>query len=320
MRQEIFVMRARIIDLIRQWFKNQGFLEVETPIMVKIPEMEPHLRRFETMFISEDGKKKERCFLRTSPEIEMKKVLAAGFEKIFQITKVFRNGEAGGSHNPEFSMIEWYRTNADYRDIMNDTEAMIRFICEKLQLRSDLLKNAWEKLSVNEAFKTYANLDLNSHREFESFRNAVLQKKYDIKAEFDWNDLFFLIMLNEVEPQLKGRPVFLYDYPSTQAALSKKRTDDPFWAERFELYIDGIELCNAFSELNDPVEQRRRLEEDQKLRKKMGQEVYPIDEDFLKALETMPPSGGSALGIDRLVMVLLQKKAIGEVLLFPWDS
>lgn len=317
MDREIFVKRAQILDLLRLWFRQEGFLEVETPLMVKHPGMEPHLDLFASEYLGKDGKVLDRRFLHTSPEYAMKKLLGAGFERIFQLTKVFRNGECGGAHNPEFTMLEWYRTNSDYLGMMDDTETMIRFIAAEIGIE---LADEWKRLSVKEAFVEMADVDLDACREESQLRAVVESKGYVLKAEYDWDDLFFLIMLNEVEPKLKELgPVFLYDYPGSQAALAKKKADDPFWAERFELYIDGVELCNAFSELVDPIEQRDRLEEEQALRRKLGKEAYEIDEDFLEALETMPPSGGNALGIDRLVMVLLEKSSIREVLLFPWE-
>lgn len=346
---ELFQKRARILDLMREWFKKEGFLEVETPLMVKKPGMEPHLNVFSTEFVSENGSYREKRYLHTSPEYAMKKLLGAGFQKIFQITKVFRNSEVGNAdfvgcaggqgtpnycvqplgvnesrHNPEFTMIEWYRANADYSAVMKDTEAMIQWISYQLPASKDLrefLAYPWQRVSVREAFQTYAKLDLDRLRDLDSLHHAVKRKKYVLTTEYSWDDLFFLIMLNEVEPHLgKDHPTFLYDYPASQAALSRKKADDPFWAERFELYIHGVELCNAFTELTDPAEQRARLVEEQELRRKLGKDVFPIDEDFLEALETMPPSGGNALGIDRLVMVLLEKKSIEEVLLFPWGD
>lgn len=329
MGKEAFFKRAVILDALRQWFRDQEFLEVETPLMVKHPGMEPHLNLFSSHFEAESGSYKEKRFLHTSPEYSMKKLLGAGFTKIFQLTKVFRNGEIGQNHNPEFTMLEWYRTEADYQDIMDDTENMIRYIAEQIQENGGnqeiceflLQQTPWERLTVHEAFKRYANMDLNELRDFESLKTAVEQKNYTLNTNYDWDDLFFLVLLNEIEPHLgKERPQFLIDYPASQAALAKKKSDDPFWAERFELYVKGVELCNAFSELIDPVEQKERLEEEWQLRKDLGKETYDIDESFLEALSTMPPSGGNALGIDRLVMLLLGKKNLKEVLLFPWED
>jgi elongation factor P--beta-lysine ligase len=185
----------------------------------------------------------------------------------------------------------------------------------------EMINGNWERLTIREAFQRYADLNLDELRDEESLRTAVQKKGYEMSTKYTWDDLFFLILLNEIEPHLgKEKPQFLIDYPASQAALARKKTDDPFYAERFELYINGLELCNAFGELVDPVEQRKRLEEEQEQRKEMGKEAYPIDEMFIEALKTMPPSGGNALGIDRLVMVLLGKKSIEEVLLFPWGD
>jgi len=354
---DTFILRSQIIDLIREWFKQEGFLEVETPLMVKHPGMEPHLDLFSSEFISKDQKTTDKRYLHTSPEYAMKKLLGAGFEKIFQITKAFRNAEIGDQHNPEFTMLEFYRSNADYQDIISDTENLIKFIVNSLELSDHQLSSfnaqqTWQKLSIREAFQQYADLDLDKLRDINQLSTAVQKKGYELKTDYDWDDLFFLIMLNEIEPKLGfDKPIFLYDYPASQAALAKKnnhtceasgvaspckglavrgseepsgsrrgvRDCEAFWAERFELYINGVELCNAFSELIDPIEQRQRLEEEQALRKKLGKDAYDIDEAFLEALKTMPPSGGNALGIDRLVMVLLGKKSIEEVLLFPWE-
>ncbi|MDF2379725.1 MAG: EF-P lysine aminoacylase GenX [Candidatus Gracilibacteria bacterium] len=377
MSSETFVQRARILDLMREWFRKQEFLEVETPLMLKYPGMEPHLNLFSSEFVSEDGKYMDKRFLHTSPEYGMKKLLGAGFERIYQIGKVFRNGEVtlqttpclssiakgteeqekeesdtfqmeigiqNSRHNPEFTMLEWYRTNADYNDIMDDCESMIKYVSRELGVGSrehqKKLDVEWERLTVRDAFQRYADMDLDELKNIDDLRNAVEAKGYEMNTEYTWDDLFFLVLLNEIEPQLgKEKPQFLIDYPATQAALAKKKAHtcekhengnhfcetegylercEAEWAERFELYINGIELCNAFTELVDPEEQRERLLNEKNLRDSMEKEPYGIDEAFLEALETMPPSGGNALGIDRLVMVLLGKKSIEEVLLFPW--
>lgn len=331
MEKDTFVQRARILDLMRQWFRAQEFLEVETPLMLKHPGMEPHLNLFSSDFVSEDGRIVDRRFLHTSPEYGMKKLLGAGFEKIFQITKVFRNGEWSegdtNRHNPEFTMVEWYRAREDYVKIMDDCEGMIRYMVNELdtgvvpQEIAALVSGDWERLTVRQAFQRYADMDLDEYRELDDLKKKVEEKGYELSTNYDWDDLFFLVMLNEVEPHLgKEKPQFLMDYPASQAALACKKVDDPFWAERFELYVNGLELCNAFTELVDPVEQRERLLDEKALRDALGKEPYDVDEAFLEALESMPPSGGNALGVDRLVMLLLGKQSIDEVLLFPWGD
>jgi lysyl-tRNA synthetase class 2 len=321
--REIAEKRNQLTAKIRNFFNSAGFLEVETPIMVTIPGMEPHLIPFESDFIDPHGKTTP-LYLNTSPELQMKKLLGAGFGNIYNLTKVFRNGEVGGGrHNPEFTMIEWYRTNADYKDLMTDCENMITTLAEKdtLQFGEHTvdLKKPFTRLSTKELFQKYCQIDLDQNKDYETFTKTAQVKGYNTDALKDWDDIFYKIFLNDIEPFLGfEKPVFVYDYPASQAALSRKKQDDPFWAERFELYIAGNEIANAYSELIDPKEQRTRLLEEQALRKKLNKPVFHVDEEFLTSLESITvPCAGIALGIDRLFMVLLNKKTIEEVLLFP---
>ena len=246
-------------------------------------------------------------YLITSPEYSHKKLLAAGFENIFEITRAFRAGEHfGGLHNPEFTMIEWYRTNADYTAIMDDVEKLVQYVAGQISPeQARRVEGPWERLTVAEAFQKYTNVNLDEVRD---------------------DTEFFKIFLTHIEPKLgQERPTILYEYPARMAALArivaKPRSTSglatEYIAERFEVYIAGMELGNAFSELNDAQEQRRRFMEEQKLRKELGKEVIPIDEDFLDAIGNMPPSAGIALGVDRLVMLLTGAKNIEEVLTFP---
>ncbi|MDP3975741.1 MAG: EF-P lysine aminoacylase EpmA [bacterium] len=368
MNKETLLQRIRIIDLIRQWFKDREFLEVDTPLMVRHPGMEPHLDPFTTELKDKDGSVLERRYLITSPELSMKKLLGVGFDRIFQLGKVFRNGEVssefgvGGSeslHHHEFTMLEWYRVGVGYEQMMEDCESLLRFIVKEFGVgssesgegsweipprraggvrssefgegssekgvpatagrRSEEFKVAimgdWRKLSVREAFLQFASMDLEKLKNVQDFQTEVRKRSYASAQDLSWDDLFFLVMLNEVEPALKELgPIFLTDYPASQAALAKKRDDNPFFAERFELYIDGVELCNAFSELCDPVEQRQRLEAEQEQRRQLGKEVFEIDEEFLQALGSITSAAGNALGVDRLVMLLLGKRSVREVM------
>ena len=312
--------RSLLTQKVRNFFVKENFLEVETPIMTPIPGMEPHLTPFETKFKTDH--QNFPLYLNTSPELQMKKLLGAGFGNIFNITKVFRNGEIGGdTHNPEFTMIEWYREKADYKDLMKDCEKLILSLTDSITYQGQTIDISlpWDRISTRELFLQYCNLDLLENKTFAQFKKTADRLNYDTNACEDWDDIFFKIFLNHIEPHLgKEKPIFVYDYPSTQAALAKKSATNPFFAERFELYIAGIELCNAFSELTDSNEQRERLLEEQKLRKKLGKTVFPIDEEFLASLESIHyESAGIALGLDRLFMVLLDKKSIEEVLLFP---
>lgn len=334
--QKVVQNRSKILRNIRNFFTKQGFLEVETPIMVQIPGMEPHLTPFETAL--KINKNTTPLYLHTSPELQMKKLLAAGFGNIFQITKTFRNGELGGPlHNPEFTMLEWYREKSDYKDLMEDSEKLIIDLIKNMRLYQlkPSSKNKkltikyqnyninfappWPRQSINELFQNYCKIDLLKNKDFHTFKETCKEMNYDTNSCQNWDDIFFKIFLNHIEPNLpKNSPIFIYDYPSSQAALAKKSAQNPFFAQRFELYIAGIEIANAFSELIDPKEQRQRLEEEQNLRKKLKKTVFPIDEEFLTALSKIKhPCAGIAMGIDRLIMLLLNKTTIDDVLLFP---
>lgn len=286
-------LRDAVMRSIRAFFDEHGFTEVETPIRLKIPCMELHI----------DAEPSGDHFLRTSPEILHKQLLAAGHGKIFEVGKCFRRGELGPLHNPEYTMLEWYRANADYMDVLADTKALIQAVAAP-NLRGgsvggtrDLGDKEWEILAVSDAFLEFAGWNpVGSYAE----------------------DRFDMDLVEKVEPALKqmGGPVVLIDYPVEAAALSRRKPDNPLVAERWELYIDGIEIANAYSELTDPAEQRRRFEVCAEQRKALGKETYPIDEAFIQALEKMPPSGGVALGVDRLLMLMAGADSLDAILPF----
>ena len=314
--------RAKIIAGIRRFFDEKGFVEVETPLMVPQPGMEPHLEAFQTTY------EMRQFYLHTSPEYAMKRLLAAGFERIYQICKVFRHEPVGRMHMPEFTMLEWYRAYADYTDIMVDTEYLIAGLATDLYGESVVrtgqyavdLTPPWERISVREAMLRYAGIRADPYSETAAF---IRQAGHSTVDKDDPPDVaFFKVFLDRVEPHLGvQKPAILYDYPAPMAALAKRKYDAPDLAERFEVYIAGVELCNAFTELNDPDEQRQRLEEEAAQRVREGKPAYPIDECFLSALEYgMPPSGGIALGVDRLIMLLTGASSIGEVMAFPMSD
>ncbi len=313
MDKKIQIKRNRINELIRQFFKTEGFLEVQTPTLVKCAGQEPYLSPLAVNFQDEKNKSYQG-FLITSPEYSLKKMLAAGFDKIFELAKVFRSKESfGGNHNPEFTMLEWYRTKANYRDTMKDTEKLIFFLNKKINRSNYLnyqgnkinLTLPWPRLSVKSAFLKYSGINLD--------------KKWRSCSADDWNTNFYSVFLNKIEPNFpKDKPLLIYDYPLPQASLAKRKNARSFYAERFEVYIAGIELANAFSELTDAKEQYQRLKEEQKLRKKMKKTFIPIDKDFIFALKLgLPRSSGVALGLERLQMLLLDIKDINDLLLFP---
>ncbi len=319
--------RGEALAAIRAFFVKRGFTEVDTPALVAAPGMEPYLWPFETKVMDAAGKAFP-AYLITSPEYALKKLLVAGYEKVFDIARVFRNGEEfGNTHNPEFTMLEWYRAYASYLEIMDDTEGLVQHVAKalcgstKIRYKGKQLDLAgpWERITVAEAFLRYAAVDLDAVQSRDDLFRMVREKGYRPEENERYEDLFFRIFLNEVEPCLGQRhPTIVMDYPVELAALSKVCSRDPRYAERFEVYVGGMELVNAFTELNDVAEQRRRLEAEQALRKKLKKPVLPIDEDFLAALAFgMPPSGGIALGVDRLIMLLTDAASINDVRFFP---
>ena len=321
------MIRGKVMEAIRDFFALEEFTEIETPIMVAAPGMEPNLSPFKTTLHDQKGKKAD-AYLVTSPEYLCKKMLAAGMERIFSLGKVFRNEEpysadGGGTvlHNPEFTMLEWYRAGEDYRKIMEDAERLVRFCVDAVSGSSlmprGLSFDGWERLSVKGAFAKIG-LDLDGLLNRGSMAVAATERGYEVAPNDAFDDCFFKIFLTEIEPLLGvERPTILYDYPIQMAALSRAKPSDPRYAERFEIYAGGLELANAFSELTDPVEQRRRLEEERELRGRKGKDQPPVDEDFIAAVAEMPPSTGIALGVDRLVMLIAGAGSIEDIMLFP---
>ncbi len=322
--------RAQIIQAIRNYFNNEGFIEVETPAIVVSPGIEPTLEAFQTTYISETGETTVR-FLPTSPEFHMKRLLANGFGSIYQICRAFRNGETGDLHNPEFTILEWYRTHAGYEQIMDDMEAMVSTVCRsvlghtKIQYADGIInmEPPWERLTVAQAWLTFADINLLKCKTPAELRAAGIRAGVNHLLESDsWDILYFKIFLQRIEPQLgRHKPVILYEYPASMAVLSRLKPGNPDVALRFEVYISGIEIGNAYDELTDPIEQRKRLRKSQKDKIRNGKVPFPIDEDFMAAVEKgLPPCAGIAVGVDRLVMLLLNKKTIQEVMLFPFST
>lgn len=286
--------RARIIQTIRAFFIDAGFLEIETPHRVPLNAPEVHI----TPLPSQDWQ------LHTSPELAMKRLLSAGYDNIFQICPCWRAEELGSRHLPEFTMLEWYRSHCDYQDLMTDCEKLFRHLLPGSTLlyqdQQVDLQHPFERLTVAEAFNLYTDTTV-----WQALKN----------------DCFDELIAITIEPQLGiTRPTILYDYPSELASLARRKADQPEIAERFELYVAGIELANGFSELTDPVEQRRRFKNDARIIAQRTNQPAQIPEPFLKDLQQMPPAAGIALGIDRLVMLLTNADAIDQVVAFtPQD-
>ena len=313
--------RARLQSSIRQWFADEGFVEVETPILQVSPGAEVHLSGFATDWETPDGEEEEEVrWLHSSPEFAMKKLLAGGMPKIFQFARVFRNAEGSALHHPEFTMLEWYRAKAGYEALMADCAALLALTgVRALRWDGNVCDPAAtpERLTVAEAFDRHAGVDL-----LAAVGNAeLLAKQADIAmhAGDSWDDVFFRVMFDRIEPRLgMGRPTILYEYPISMAALARAKPDDPRVAERFELYVCGVELANAFGELTDPAIQRARLQADMDEKERLYGLRWPIDADFLAAVDHgLPASSGIALGFDRLVMLATGARHIEDVLWLP---
>lgn len=325
-------LRARVVSATRAFFAGQDFAEVETPCLQISPGLEPHLQAFATRFRDPYGGPDTPLYLHTSPEFTMKKLLVAGLPRLWQMARVFRNSERSPTHHPEFTMVEWYRAGASLDQLMDDTEALVRDCACAAQAAQ--LRRAgttcdpfapWRRLSVAEAFADYTGIDIlaTAPDPWAPDREALAAEAgrigISVSPSDSWEDIFFKVMLDRIEPHLGfDRPVILHSYPVSMAALSRPSLADPRVAERFEAYACGVELCNAFGELTDPAEQRRRFTADMDLKQRLYGERYPLDEDFLAALEAgMPDSAGIALGFDRLVMLLAGADSIDDVLWAP---
>jgi lysyl-tRNA synthetase class 2 len=324
--------RARVLRALRGYFDTQGFLEVSTPALQISPGLEPHLNAFRTELLDPSHKESQTRYLHTSPEFSMKKLLSAGLEKIYQVGPVYRNRERSHTHHPEFHMLEWYRKGASYTELMDDCERLLQACALSAGVNSSLnwrqVKadpfQRFERLTVQEAFQRYAQTDILSTIEdaHEPQAKALLEQCRKLglhhSANDSWEDLFFRIFLEKIEPNLGvGVPTILYDYPVSMAALSRPKPGAEHLAERFELYVCGLELANAFGELTNPQTQRLRFEADMEKKQQLYGERYPIDEDFLAALEIFPESSGIALGFDRLVMLITGADHIETVLWAP---
>lgn len=327
LRQNMLIRDATIRG-IREFFQGRGFVEVETPAMVREPGQEAYLQLFETSFCLR-GKADPR-FLISSPEHHMKRLLGSGFERIFQICRCFRNGESAETHSPEFTMLEWYRAYASYEEIMVDAEELVVHVSRVVGGKGEMerggeridLELPWRRFSVEKAFSEFAGIELGVCESDEKLRGKAIGLGFgSVREEDNWEEVFFKILLEKVEPALsRVGPAFLLDYPARMSALAKLKQANPDWAERVELYIGGMELANGFTELNDPREQRQRFDEERKRRLRAGNSPLPLDEEFLTMMEQgMPPAGGMALGVDRLVMLLTGAETIAEVIAFPFE-
>ena len=336
-------IRGVMIDAIRTFFKLNGFMEISTPQLVRSPGTEPFLEVFETT-LKIDNFPDRRAYLLTSPEYALKKLIAGGIGSCFEICKSFRNGEGMSStHNHEFTILEWYHVNGGYTDVMTDFELMVKAIAKQLVESTSLhhkvsiveenfsltyqdklydLGRPWERLSVADAFNRYAQVSESDLHTESKLTQIARDRGLSESVKLTWEEAFHLVMLNLIEPHLgTSKPTILFDYPTPLASLAKKKTSDPRYAERFEVYLAGLELGNAFSELLDADEQEQRFRSELALRTRLGKTEYKLDEDYLAALRSgLPPTGGIAVGIDRLAMLFTDTTRIQDVIAFPIDE
>ncbi|HQS08225.1 MAG: EF-P lysine aminoacylase GenX [Rhizobiales bacterium 24-66-13] len=330
-RRPFLAARGRIIKAIRAHFEAQGFTEVETPILQISPGNEAHLHAFSTTWRAPDGALTP-LYLRTSPEFTAKKLLAAGETRIFELARVFRDRERGATHHPEFTMLEWYRAGEPYETLMEDCAALLALAA----WAGGVARFSWrgqecdpfappERLTLVEAFARHAGIDLSpllaqpgEEPQAAPLAQAARAAGVRVAEDDTWADIFSKVLVERIEPHLgRGRATLLCDYPTSEAALARPKPADPRVAERFELYACGVELANAFGELTDPHEQRRRFEVEMAEKARLYGERYPLDEGFLAALALMPPASGCALGLDRLAMLASGARSVDDVLWAP---
>ncbi|MCP4449742.1 MAG: EF-P lysine aminoacylase GenX [Myxococcales bacterium] len=313
--------RATVLAEIRRYFSEQQFLEIEAPTMVRAPGLEVNIRAVEA----------EGGYLITSPEYAMKRLLAGGLQKIFAMPRCFRSEEEGGHHGVEFTMLEWYRSFDTLESIMADTEALVRRTVRAVRGKESVMvggrevsvASPWKRMRVQDAFAEWAGIELLGDESASTLADKAVAAGVEIGSAHEWDDIFYSIFLQCVQPRLDGlsEAVLLIDWPNPLAALARTKPGKPEWALRFEAYVGGVELANAFDELTDPVEQRRRFEAEQDERRRRGLDVYPIDEKFMAALEEgLPPCAGIALGVDRLAMLAAGATSLRGVSAFVADE
>ncbi len=318
--RDIFKMRAKIISALRRFFDDHDFLEVETPIMQPI-----YGGAAARPFTTYHNQLKQKLFLRISFELYLKRLLVGGYERVYEIGRDFRNEGVDATHNPEFTQLEFYAAYWDYRDVMDFTEKMLAYTAEQVLGSTAVtyhdqkieLGGTWTRMTLRDAIMKFAELDYMEYPTSETLSAAIRQIGGEAPPEASWGQLIDKLLGDFVEPRLI-QPTIILNYPRDISPLAKAVTDDPRHVERFEFFIGGMEMGNAFTELNDPLEQQRRFEEMQQLYKPDDEDAHPVDEDYLRAMRYgMPPNGGFGAGIDRIVMLFTDKATIREVLLFP---
>jgi len=313
--------RSKIIKAIRNFMDNKGFIEVETPVLVPVAAgASAH------PFITHHNQLNQQLYLRVATELYLKRLIVGGLEKVYEIGRVFRNEGVDFYHNPEFTMLESYQAFADYNDMMIMVEEMISSVADEIYGTKVLEFNGtkidftppWPRLDLRETIKEFSGIDYIENLDIDSLSKEMKRLGIDVDKQVSWGGMMDKLISSKVEPNLI-QPSFLVDYPISMSPLAKKKTSDPRVVERFEGFVAGMEICNSFTELNDPIDQRERFEQQEDLRDKFEkEEMDRLDEDFLVAIEHgMPPTGGIGIGLDRITMLLCNQKTIREVILFP---
>lgn len=318
--REVFRKRSRIVGALREWLDSRGFLEVETPMLHPIPGGAT-ARPFITYHNTYD----RHFYLRIAPELYLKRLIVGGFERVYELNRNFRNEGVDTRHNPEFTMLELYEAYQDYNGLMDETEELFVYVIEKVvgdltfsyQGEQVCAARPWRRIALHDAIREFAGIDLESTRDRDEAARRAESAGVEIDATLGYGKIVDEVMKERVVPHLVS-PTFLYDYPVEISPLAKRKPDNPALTERFQVFMGRLELCNAFSELNDPIDQRARFMEQVKQREAGDDEAQHLDEDFITALEVgMPPTAGLGIGIDRLAMLLTDSPSIRDVILFP---
>ena len=311
--RELFTLRSKVVSAIRRWFDERGFLEVETPILQPL-----YGGALSRPFVTHHNALDRDLYLRIATELYLKRLIVGGLEKVYEIGKDFRNEGISHKHSPEFTMLEWYEAYADYNDVARELEELVAYVASEVGYEGEVdFQPPWRRLTLRDAIEEKTGVDVIENRDKDTLIAAAREKGIELDPEESWPQLVDELLSKYVEPDLT-QPTFIMDYPVELSPFAKDHRETQGLVERWEAFCTGIEFSNAFTELNDPDEQRARFEAQTVLTEEGAEETQPYDEDFVRALEHgMPPTGGVGVGIDRLVMILSGRTSIREVILFP---